>query len=184
MGFSDNQNRIFRFISWLCCFALGLLLLLGAIWVSDIFTNHSLYLILSPTIIIMSSTPPTSPQRHQEAARHAERSSRLMTSPEQRRTPAGPPIPSTSAAPPPAIAQALSGGPVTFGEQTYRHLPPDLVAQMADVPSIPSAPRRGRPSTLGLPAVSFIFLLTYKSNIKLTDNHEILFCWPILWLWL
>ena len=159
VGFSDNQNRTFRLISLLCCFALGLLLLLGASCVSDIFTNHSLYLILSPTIIIMSSTPPTSPQRHQEAARHAERSSRLMTSPEQRRTPAGPSTASTSVAPPPAIAQASSRGPVTFGGQTYHHLPPNLVAQMATVPSIPSAPRQGRPSTLAPPAVSLILLL-------------------------
>ena len=180
MDFSDNQNRTSRFISLLCCFALGLLLLLGASCVSDFFTNHSLYLGLSPIIIIMPSTPPTSPQRHQEAARHAERSSRLITSPEQRRTPAGPSTASTSVAPPPAIAQASSRGPVTFGEQTFHYLPSELVAQMADVPSVPSTPRRGRPSTLAPPTVSLIFLLTYKSNIKLADNHEILFCWPIL----
>jgi len=154
VGFSDNQNRIFRLISWLCYFALGLLLLLGASWVSDIFTNHPLYLGLLSTAIIMASTPPTSPQRHQEAARHAERSSRLMTSPEQRRTPAGPSTASTSVAPPPAIAQTSSEGPVTFGEQTFYHLPPELVAQMANIPSIPSAPRRGRPSTLAPPTVS------------------------------
>ena len=135
----------------------------------------------------MSSTPPTSPQRHQEATCHAERSSRLMASPEQCRTPAGPSTASTFAAPPPApptIAQASSGGPVTFGGQTYHYLPPNLVAQMATVPSISSAPRRGRPSTLAPPAVSLIFLIIYKSNLKLADNWKILFCWPILWLWL
>ena len=165
MGFSDNQNRISRLISLLCCFALGLLLLLGASCVSDIFTNHSLYLGLLPTSIIMSSTPPTSPQCHQEATRHAEPSSRHMTSPEQRRTPAGPSTASTSVAPPPAIAQASSGGPVTFREQTFHYMPPELVAQMADIPSVPSAPRRGRPSTLAPPAVSSISLLIYKSNI-------------------
>jgi hypothetical protein len=141
----------------------------------------------------MSSTPPTSPQRHQEATCHAERSSHLMASPEQRRTPAGPSTASTSvapppasisAAPPPAIAQASSGGPVTFGGQTYHYLPPNLVAQMATVPSIPSGPRQGRPSTLAPPAVSLILLLIYKSNPKLADNWKISFCWPILWLWL
>ena len=108
----------------------------------------------------MPSTPPTSPQCHQEAARHAERTSRLMASPEQRRTPAGPSAASTSAPfalPPPPIAQASSGGPVTFGEQTFHHLPPNLAAQVAALPPLrPVAPRRGRPSasTLAPPPVS------------------------------
>src|SRR5947208_2549503 len=107
-----------------------------------------------------------------------------MTSPEQHRTPADPSTASTSVAPPPAIAQASSRGPVTFGKQTFHYMPPELVAQMADVPSISSAPRHGHPSTLAPPAVSLISLLIYKSNIKLADNYKILFCWPILWLWL
>jgi hypothetical protein len=72
---------------------------------------------------------------------------------------------STSAAPPPTIAQALSRGPITFGGQTFHYMPPGLAAQMVDIPSMPSAPRRGRPSTLAPPAVSSISLLIYKSNI-------------------
>ena len=102
----------------------------------------------------MPSTPPTSPQCHQEAARHAERSARLMASPEQRRTPAGPSAASTSAAPPPPVAQTSTGG-------QYDHLPPDLAAQWAALPSFPPAPRCGRPlsSTLALPPVSVIFIL-------------------------
>ena len=110
----------------------------------------------------MSSTPPTSPQCHQEATRHAERSSHLMASPEQHRTPTDPSAASISAVPPPPIAQTLSEGPVTYGQQTFHHLPPGLAAQMA---AISSAPRRGRPSTLAPPAVSLISLLIYKSNI-------------------
>ena len=155
MGFSDNQNRTFRLISLLCCFALGLLLLLGASCVSDIFTNHSLYLILSPTIIIMSSTPPTSPQRHQEAARHAERSSRLMTSPEQRRTPAGPSVASTSAAPPPSTAQASSE------QNTLGNLPQNLLTGLQNLIPFPPPPKRGRPSAplLAPPSVSLVFIL-------------------------
>jgi hypothetical protein len=102
----------------------------------------------------MPSTPPTSPQRHQEAARHAERSARLMASPEQRRTPAGPSAASTSAPPPPPppVAQTSTGGP-------YPHLPPHLAAQYAALPPFPSAPRRGRLSSmLAPPPVSLIYL--------------------------
>jgi hypothetical protein len=107
----------------------------------------------------MPSTPPTSPQRHQEAARHAERSARLMASPEQRRTPTGPSAASTSAPPPPSVAQAPPG-------QLYTHLPANLAAQLAALPPLPPAPRRGRPSSsssLALPPVSLIFILILYS---------------------
>ena len=106
----------------------------------------------------MPSTPPTSPQRHQEAARQAERSNRIMASPEQRRTPAGP---STSAAPPPPITQASSGGPITFGQQTRSYLPSNLVSMLQNLPPMPPAPKRGRPSAplLGAPSVSLTFIL-------------------------
>jgi hypothetical protein len=102
----------------------------------------------------MPSTPPTSPQRHQEAARNAERSARLMASPEQCRTPAGPSAASISANPPPSVAQASTRGP-------YPNLPPHLAAQLAALPPLPSAPRRGRPlpSMLAPPPVSLKFIL-------------------------
>ena len=87
----------------------------------------------------MPSTPPTSPQRHQEATRHAERSSRLMASPEQRRTPTDPSAASTSAVPPPSIAQTSSEGPVTYGEQTFHHLPPHIAAMVQNLSTNPSA---------------------------------------------
>ena len=106
----------------------------------------------------MPSTPPTSPQRHQEVARHTERSNRLMASPEQRRTPAGPSAASTSAAPAPPIAQAPSGGPITFGQQTFHHLPPNLVAGIQRLAPLPPARKRGRPSSslLAPPPVSVV----------------------------
>jgi hypothetical protein len=54
-----------------------------------------------------------------------------MGSPEQRRIPTAP---STSAAPPPPSLRS-----VTFGGQTYNHLPSHLAAMAAAIPSFPVA---------------------------------------------
>jgi hypothetical protein len=160
IGFTNNQNSFSRLFSllwvallWVCYYSW----VLSKALLSSLCSLH--LLTLFPSTLIMPSTPPTSPQRHQEAARHAERSSRLMASPEQRRTPAGPSTASTSAAPPPLIAQAPSGEPTTYGQQTFYHLPPDLAVQVQSL--LPLHPLRGRPSssTLGPPPVSLIFIL-------------------------
>jgi hypothetical protein len=74
-----------------------------------------------------SATPPTSPQLAQQAARHEEHNLHIMGSPEQRRTPT---MPSASTA------------SVTFGGRTYHHLPANLAAQLAALPSIPTRPSR------------------------------------------
>ena len=81
---------------------------------------------------IMPSTPPTSPQHHQAATRQSERDSRVMGSPEQRRIPTAP---STSAAPLPPPPPSLTS--VTFNGQTYNHLPSNLAAMAAAIPSFP-----------------------------------------------
>ena len=125
----------------------------------------------------MASTPPTSPQRSQAAGRHAERASRTLGSPEQRRTPAGPSEPSAAAAAPSLPLRE----PVTFQGQTYSNLPTDLVARLASLPPLPSAPQHRRPSS----AVSFhaptpvsllLFIkLIIKYNLYLIDDPTICF---------
>jgi hypothetical protein len=89
-----------------------------------------------------------------------------MASPEQHRTPAGPSAASTSAAPPPPIAQASSRGPITYGQQTFHHLPTNLAAQLQNLaPMPPPARRRGCPSssTLAPPPVSLILILIVEN---------------------
>ena len=88
----------------------------------------------------MSSTRPTSPQCHQEATCYAECSSYLIASPEQCRTPTNPSAAFTSAVPPPPIAQTLSEGPVTYGQQTFHHLPPHIAAMVHNLPPISTNP--------------------------------------------
>src|SRR6266436_7215223 len=86
-------------------------------------------------------TPPTSPQRHQQAGRDQERTLRQMGSPEQHRTPAVPLHP----LPPP---------PIVVGGHALTHLPADLAALAATVPSHPTFSRqrgRGRPQQLPFP---------------------------------
>jgi len=102
----------------------------------------------------MASTPPTSPQCSQAAGRNAECASRTLGSPEQHRTPAGPLAPSAAAATP----SLPSRGPVTFQGQTYHNLLADLVAKMANVPSLPIPSRRRLPSCAPAP-VSLLLLL-------------------------
>ena len=102
----------------------------------------------------MASTPPTSPQHSQAAARHAKHASRTLGSPEQHRTPAGPSAPSAAAATP----SLPSRGPVTFQGQTYYNLPADLVAKMANVPSLP-IPSHCRLPSYAPASVSLLLLL-------------------------
>jgi hypothetical protein len=106
----------------------------------------------------MSSTPPTSPQCSQAAGRQAERANHIIGSPEQRRTPAGPSVPSTAAAAPSLPPR----GPVTFQGQTYQHLPPDLVARLAQLPPLPIAPSRRRPSSVVSTSVSLHLFIKYN----------------------
>jgi hypothetical protein len=107
---------------------------------------------------LMSSTPPTSPQRSQAAGHQAERANRIIGSLEQRRTPAGPSVPSTAAAAPSLPPR----GPVTFQGQTYQHLPPDLVARLAQLPPLPVAPSCRRPSSIVSTSVSLHLFIKYK----------------------
>ena len=85
-----------------------------------------------------SATPPTSPQLAQQVAHHEERNLRIMGSPEQHRTPT---VPSASTA------------SVTFGGRTYHHLPANLAAQLAALPSIPAQPSRQSTSLAGPPQI-------------------------------
>jgi hypothetical protein len=102
----------------------------------------------------MFSTPSTSPQHHQEATRYAEHSSQLMASPEQRRTPTDPSAASISAVPPPPIAQTLSEGPVTYGQQTFHHLPPHIAAMVHNLPPISTNPSTISTSAAPSPAIA------------------------------
>jgi len=71
--------------------------------------------------------------------------------------------------------------PVTFQGQTYSNLPTDLVARLASLPPLPSAPQHRRPSS----AVSFhaptpvsllLFIkLIIKYNLYLIDDPTICF---------
>src|SRR6266403_3486599 len=86
-------------------------------------------------------TPPTSPQEHQQAGHDQECTLHQMGSPEQCRTPAVPLHP----LPPP---------PIVVGGRALTHLPADLAALAATVPSHPTSSRqrgRGRPQQLPFP---------------------------------
>src|SRR6266403_4442301 len=86
-------------------------------------------------------TPPTSPQEHQQAGHDQECTLHQMGSPEQCRTPAVPLHP----LPPP---------PIVVGGRALTHLPADLAALAATVPSHPTFScqhGRGHPQQLPFP---------------------------------
>jgi hypothetical protein len=97
----------------------------------------------------MASTPPTSPQCSQAVGHHAECASRTLGSLEQ--------CPSA----PSAAAATLSlpfRGPVTFQVQTYYNLSANLVAKLANIPSLSISPRRRLPSYSCPCEFTFIFI--------------------------
>ena len=99
---------------------------------------------------------PTTPPHQQEHTNYAS------GSPGQNTTSAVPPIPSTSSTLPPP------GQPSTFNGQVFHHLPSNITALLAALPSIPAPRRHGRRPAAPIIAptpVSFNYLFLFLFNL-------------------